>query len=383
MNIWDKLHRSRSLEGLARQVASGEIPHAWLLLGPSGSGKRAAAKAVAAALNCPQQPGVGCGVCSTCARIVRGRHPDVHHIAPEGPLIPVDVIREIVIPEAARSPFEGHRKVFIIEESDRMNEAAQNAILKTLEEPQPDTVFVLLSANEEEVLPTIHSRCRVVRLEPVSESRIVELLEEDGADPERAMLSARLADGDFERARHLAEDDVVLARRDGWLALTDRLLSPIDAMDAAEEVITLTRAAVKEHESLQKEEVQELAEAMGEGRGTAAARNALTKRHKRELKRLEEELLGEALGTLASFYRDVLAVRRGASESVTNLDRLDVLERWSESGTDDAALVAAIERLVTTRTALAQNANVPLAIEAALLYVADRVSPPAPVDTWA
>ena len=383
MNIWDKLHRSRSLEGLARQVASGEIPHAWLLLGPSGSGKRAAAKAVAAALNCPQQPGIGCGVCSTCARIVRGRHPDVHHIAPEGPLIPVDVIREIVIPEAARSPFEGHRKVFIIEEADRMNEPAQNAILKTLEEPQPDTVFVLLSANEEEVLPTIHSRCRVVRLEPVSESRIVELLEEDGADTERALLSARLAGGDFERARQLSEDDVVLARRDGWLALTDLLVSPIDAMDAAEEVITLTRAAVKEHETLQKEEVQELAEAMGEGRGTAAARNALAKRHKRELKRLEEELLGEALGTLASFYRDVIATRRGASESVTNLDRLEVLEHWSRSDSDDASLVAAIERLVTTRTALAQNANVPLAIEAALLYVTDRVSPPVPLDTWA
>lgn len=383
MNIWDKLHRSRSLEGLARQVASGEIPHAWLLLGPSGSGKRAAAKAVAAALNCPEQPGVGCGVCSTCARIVRGRHPDVHHIVPEGPLIPVDVIREMVIPEAARSPFEGHHKVFVIEESDRMNEAAQNAILKTLEEPQPDTAFLLLSANEEEVLPTIHSRCRVVRLEPVSESRIVELLEEDGAEPDRALLSARLSDGDFERARHLAEDEVVLARREGWLSLVGRLLSPVDAMDAAEEVIKLTRAAVKEHESLQKEEVQELAEAMGEGRGTAAARNALAKRHKRELKRLEEELLGEALGTLASFYRDVLAVRRGASESVTNLDRLDLLEGWAGSETDDASLVAAIERLVTTRTALAQNANVPLAIEAALLYVADRVSPPASVDTWA
>ena len=383
MNIWDKLHRSRSLEGLARQVSAGEVPHAWLLLGPSGSGKRAAAKAIAAALNCPQQPGVGCGTCTTCARIVRGRHPDVHQIAPEGPLIPVDVIREVVIPEAARSPFEGRRKVFIIEESDRMNEPAQNAILKTLEEPQPDTVFVLLTANEEELLPTIHSRCRVVRLDPVSESRIVQLLEEDGADPDRALLAARLADGDFERAVQLSEDDVVLARRDGWLALADRLISPVDAMDAAEEVVTMARAAVKSFESVQKDEVQELAEAMGEGRGTASARNALAKRHKRELKRLEEELLGEALGTLATFYRDVIAVRRGATESVTNLDRLHVLERWAESPTDDASLVAAIDRLVTTRSSLGQNANVPLAMEAALLHVANGVTPPQPADDWA
>jgi DNA polymerase-3 subunit delta' len=295
----------------------------------------------------------------------------------------VDVIRETVIPEAARSPFEGRHKVFIIEEADRMNEPAQNAILKTLEEPQPDTVFVLLTGNEEEVLPTIHSRCRVVRLEPVPESRVVELLEEDGASPKRALLAARLADGDFERARHLAEDDDVLSRRSTWLAFADRLLSPVDAMDAAEEVIALTRAAVKDHESLQKQEVSELADAMGEGRGTAAARNALAKRHKRELKRFEEELLGEALGTLASFYRDVLTMRAGASDAVINLDRLDALAHWSDAEVTDAALVAVIDRLVRTRTALGQNANVPLAIEAALLYVADRIAPPAVVDNWA
>ena len=201
MNVWTSLEASRSAAGLARQVAAGEIAHAWLLLGPAGSGKHTTAVAIAASLNCSVEPGVGCGECSSCARIQRGRHPDVHHVIPEGPIIPVDIIREIIIPEASRSPFEGRFKVFIIEEADRMNESAQNALLKTLEEPQPDTVFVLVSDNEEEVLDTIRSRCRIVRLEPVSEGRIVQLLVEAGVPDDRALLAALVRRGFRARSR--------------------------------------------------------------------------------------------------------------------------------------------------------------------------------------
>src|SRR5215213_4689721 len=148
MSVWSALVASPVMAGLARQVSGDASGHAWLLLGPRGSGKLAAATAMAAALNCREEPGVGCGRCSSCARALRHRHPDIHLIAPEGPLIPVDVIRDLVVPEAARSPFEGRTKVFVILEADRMNPAAQNALLKTVEEPQPDTVFILVSDNE-------------------------------------------------------------------------------------------------------------------------------------------------------------------------------------------------------------------------------------------
>ncbi|MFP5299386.1 MAG: DNA polymerase III subunit delta' [Actinomycetota bacterium] len=382
MNVWSKLDGSRVIAGLARTMASGEVPHAWLLLGPAGSGKGSTATAMSAALNCTVEPGVGCGTCSSCARIVRRRHPDVHHIVPEGPLIPVDVVREVIIPEAARSPFEGRRKVFVIEEADRMNDAAQNALLKTLEEPQPDTVFVLLSDAEEEVLETIRSRCRVVRLEPVSEARIVELLEEDGASDDRALLAARLAEGDFDRARHLAEDEVVMSRRRTWTQMPTRLVSPVDAMDIAAEVLDETKGAVKEREDRQKVEVQELADAMGEGRGTAGARNALAKRHKRELKRLEEEVLGEALGSLASFYRDVVAMRNGGAEAVTNIDLLDVLGEWAASDLSDAALLRAVDRCIAARASFLSNANPALTIEAALVDLVALVPPPATTSVW-
>ena len=379
MTIWDRLHESATAEWIARVVSSDEVAHAWLLLGPPGSGKRLTAQAMAAALNCTIEPGAGCGECSTCLRTLRRRHPDVHHVVPEGPLIPVDVIRETVIPEAARSPFEGRRKVFIIEEADRMNDPAQNALLKTLEEPQPDTVFVLISDKEEDLLETIRSRCRVVRLEPVSEARIVAMLEAEDVSAADANLAAKLSDGDVERARAIALDESVAARRRLWTGIPGRLLSPVDALDAADEVLTEARSAVREREASQKTEVIELAEALGEGRGTAAARNALVKRHRRELRRVEEEVLGEALQSFASFFRDVLVLRSGGADSVVNVDLTEELALWAESpDVSDAALVRVMERCAEARAALGRNANQLLTLEATLLEIHKLAPAPLP-----
>lgn len=369
MTVWRGIDESRPVAGLASQVRKGDVPHAWLFAGPSGSGKRAAAVAMAAALNCTVEPNVGCGTCSSCLRILRHRHPDVHHVVPEGPLIPVATIREGVIPEAYRSPFEGHRKVFVIEEAERMNPEAQNALLKTLEEPQPDTVFVLISDREDELLETVRSRCRRIQLAPVPEARLVEVLTSEGASSGDALLAARLSDGDIERARAFAFDEATRDRRRLWLSIPRRLASPVDALDAAAEIVAEAKEAVKARERAQKAEVEELAEAMGEGRGTASVRNALLKRHKREVRRLEEEVQGEAFSALASFYRDVLASRAGGSEAVANTDTLDEVQHWAEADVSETCLVAAIERCVTTRSALTTNANATLAIEAALVEI--------------
>lgn len=379
MTVWKGIDVSRPIAALAAQIRKDDVAHAWLFAGPRGSGKRPAAVAMAAALNCPVEPDVGCGQCSSCLRILRHRHPDVHHVVPEGPLIPVATIREQVIPEAYRSPFEGHRKVFVIEEAERMNPEAQNALLKTLEEPQPDTIFVLISDREEELLDTVKSRCRTIHLEPVPEARVVELLESEGAVAGEALLAARLSDGDIELARALAFDDATRDRRALWLSIPRRLASPLDALDAATEIAAEAKDAVKARERAQKAEVEELAEAMGEGRGTASVRNALLKRHKRELRRLEEEVLGESLYALAAFYRDVLALRSGGSEAVANTDVLEELQGWADSEVSEMALVAAIERCIATRTALTTNANTALAIEAALVEVAMLVPPSARV----
>ncbi|MGH2698797.1 MAG: DNA polymerase III subunit delta' [Actinomycetota bacterium] len=380
MSVWDGVYESRSATAIRAQIATGEVPHAWLLLGPSGSGKRSTAVAMAAALNCQREPGLGCGECSSCIRIGRHRHPDVHHVAPEGPIIPVDLIRESVIPEAARSPFEAARKVFIIEEAERMHPYAQNALLKTLEEPQDDTTFILISDREEELLDTIKSRCRIVRLDSVPEDQIVALLIREGASEETAQLAGRLSDGDVERARALALDEAVIARRWLFRGIPGRLREVKDAFEAATEVIAEAKDAVKAREKSQKGEVTELAEALGEGRGTASARNALAKRHKRELRRLEDEVLGDALRSLASFYRDVLAARHGGASAIANLDLAEEIERWAKAELPDANFVAAIERCVEARADLLKNANPQLAMEAALVELV-RLVPVPPLES--
>lgn len=367
MSVWSPLPESRAVEGLARQVSGAEVPHAWLLVGPAGAGKRPAAAAIAAALNCEVEPGIGCGSCSACLRILRRRFPDVHHIVPEGPIIPVDVIREVVVPEAARSPFEGRTKVFIIEEAERMNPAAQSALLKTLEEPQADTVFVLITDDEDELLETIRSRCRMVRLEAVPEQRIVELLHRQGASEEAALVAARVAQGDLERALELVTERSAAERRRRWLAIPRALASPIDAMDVAADVLATAKDAVKDLEDAHKAEAQELADILGERRGTAQARNALAKRHKRELRRREGEVLGEALETLATFYRDVLGLRRAGDEGITNIDATAELQSWADTSIPDLNLVAAIERCIDARAALLRNANPSLQIEATMI----------------
>jgi DNA polymerase-3 subunit delta' len=375
VSVWAPLAGSVATEGLARQVRSREGAQSWLLLGPTGSGKKAAALAIAAALNCRTAPGEGCGDCSTCRRIMRQRHPDVHHVIPEGPIIPVDVIREVVVPEAARSPFEARQKVFVIEEAHRMNPAAQNALLKTLEEPHADTAFVLISDQEEDVLETIRSRCLIIRLDPVSEERIVAILVDEGAPRDLALLAARLSEGDLVRARGIAFGSDALERRRVWMLVPRALEGATEALDLAIEIQEGIREVVRVREAKQKLEVTELADALGEVRGTAAARNALAKRHRRELRRLEEEVLGEALTTIASFYRDVLATRWGGDEGLTNIDMLDEIRLWVESGVDDAALVAVVDRCAAARAALSKNANPTVALEATLLELA-RLAPP-------
>ena len=376
MTVWDSIATSRAALGIARQLAFGDVPHAWLLLGPTGSGKRPLAIAMAAALQCPEEPGVGCGRCRTCLRVIRRHHPDVHHIVPEGPLIPVDVIRESVLPEAARSPFEASRKIFVIEEADRMNPQAQSALLKTLEEPQPDTTFILISEHEEELLETVSSRCVVVRLEPIARDELISILTKEGASAQVAQVAARAADGDIEAARRVAFDGDAQRRRDRWLDVPRRLGSPIDALDAAAEILDEAKIAVKELEDQQRDEIKELADILGEGRGTAAARQALVKRHKRESRRLEQDILVDALQVMAGFYRDVILVRHGDGEAVGNPDVLKELRTWAGSGLSDGALVSAAARCVEGQAGIPLNANPVLAIESALLELARSVEPP-------
>ena len=168
------------------------MTHAWLFTGPPGSGRSVAARAFAAALQCPD---AGCGQCHACRTVLAGTHADVQTVVPEGLSIGVDWAREL-IRIAGRAPSQGRWQVVLVEDADRMTEQASNTVLKMLEEPPARTVFLLCapSLHPEDVPVTISSRCRVVGLRtPPVEAVADVLVRRDGVDAALAAWSAAAA----------------------------------------------------------------------------------------------------------------------------------------------------------------------------------------------
>src|SRR6516225_9962915 len=161
------------LELLTRAVSRGSVPPTLIFSGPAGVGKRLAAVALAQALNCEERLGTdACGKCSACTRIARGIHSDVLIIEPgETGSIKVDQIRE-AIDRAAYRPFEGRRRIVIVDGADALVVEAQNALLKTLEEPPPSSVFVLVTSRPDLLLPTVLSRGHRLRFGALPESDV-------------------------------------------------------------------------------------------------------------------------------------------------------------------------------------------------------------------
>ncbi|MGA8354695.1 MAG: DNA polymerase III subunit, partial [Solirubrobacteraceae bacterium] len=200
---------------------AGQPSHAYLFHGPSGSGKRAAARAFATAL-LSDRPGSGDPPDEAVAqRVQRGTHPDLTWVRPTGAAeMLVADIDEPVVAAATRTPFEAARRVFVIEGADAMNDRAANRLLKTLEEPPSFAHLILLADRRQDVLPTIVSRCQLVRFDPLTPAAIEELLgQERGTDgeasaspPQSLAACARLALGDAELARELASPAGVALR---------------------------------------------------------------------------------------------------------------------------------------------------------------------------
>jgi DNA polymerase III subunit delta' len=163
--------QGRALGLLEQAVREDALPNGYLFVGPRGVGKFTTAMALAQAVMCtaPDQARKGCGVCAGCRKVVHARHPDVLVLKPsgKGQQIKVDDVREVAGPFLALRPNEGPRKLVLIDGADRLNAAAANALLKSLEEPGPFTRFVLVAPGVRALLPTIVSRCRVVRFQPL------------------------------------------------------------------------------------------------------------------------------------------------------------------------------------------------------------------------
>jgi DNA polymerase-3 subunit delta' len=228
MPFRDLVGHRRLLGLLSRSIAQSSLPPSLIFSGPDGVGKLRAAVATAQALNCPSPitiqneardgrtttPGVdACGTCPACRRIARGAHPDVQILAPgEFGSIKIEQVRE-AIDAAAYRPFEGRRRVFLIEEAASLVAPAQNALLKTLEEPRPGSVFILITAMADSLLPTVRSRCSRLRFGRLTHAELVSVLMRDHKYAEgEARAVASQADGSLGRALALRAAEYVGAR---------------------------------------------------------------------------------------------------------------------------------------------------------------------------
>ncbi len=185
---------------LKRALANKTLAHAYLFSGDAGIGKKMTALALAAAVNCQNAgPEGGCGACPSCRKIATGGHPDLHMLAPDGEEIKIDQVRQVQA-DLSLKPFEGAKKVLIVDGVDCMNTASSNAFLKTLEEPPGDALLLLITALPQSLLPTIRSRCQEIRFQPLPRRTLAQaLMRKRGLSEEDAWFLAALAQGSMGR----------------------------------------------------------------------------------------------------------------------------------------------------------------------------------------
>lgn len=223
--------QSAHIAHLAEDFSTGAYVHAYLFSGPRGTGKRSVARLCAMAALCrgEKKP---CGVCGPCRRVLSDTHPDVHTITPEKgkKTIGVDALREAIEEVATRS-FEDGAKIMLVPEAERMTPAAQNCLLKTLEEPPEGTVFFLITDQPGALLATIVSRCRVVRFHPLPQREAAARLVALGLEPGDAARRARMAEGCVGQA--LAIDEAQLELRRTLTGDVFSVRSPREALSVA------------------------------------------------------------------------------------------------------------------------------------------------------
>ncbi len=352
---------SGSLEAALREGPS----HAYLITGPAGSGKAALARAFAAEILAGGSPD---------AEETRRRsmldpspHPDLVWLRPVGMSHAVADVRERLIHRAPLRPFEGDRRVFVVESAEALNEESQNAMLKTLEEPPPHAVILLLTAEPESVLPTVASRCQKIELDPLPEREVAALMP-PGTPEETARAAARLARGDVARARYLCSTPGGELR-----SAVEKMMAAVLADNLADSPWkAVLEAADRTGERAGDKVAAELAAEKEEGyRHTKTEVEESTKRAAR---RARTGVLDLALSLAGSWARDWAAVGAGAEATVFNPDRLELLhEQASEA--DIPAARDAVTLIAETRRRFRLNVSEELALEALCFRLERRLRP--------
>jgi DNA polymerase-3 subunit delta' len=321
---WELLGHEWAVGQLKEQIVQDRLRHAYLFTGPQGIGRRTLALRLAQALNCPQptRPGEPCRTCNTCQQIERMQHPDLAIVQAEqrGGALKVDQIRQLQR-SLSLSPYAARYRVAVFLHFEEANQSAANALLKTLEEPPAQVILVVTAESAESLLPTIVSRCEVLRLRLLPLDRVIQWLQTTcGLPPEQALLLAHISGGRPGYALRLHQEPDLLQRRQAWLDDFSRLLSAsrVERFAYAE---TLAR---------------------------------------------DKDGLRQALFTWLSLWRDVLLKSAGSAAPVANLDRVEEIESLATRvGVEAAHRFAA--GLENTLNLVEGNVNPRLATEVLLL----------------
>lgn len=238
-NFKDIIGQEQIKKHLLEGIKKGNLSHAYIINGETGSGRRLLASALTKALLCENRTAEGdaCGICKSCKQADSNNHPDVRFVTHEKASIGIDDIREQLINDITIKPYSSNHKVYIIPDSNKMTEQAQNALLKTIEEPPSYATILLLTENAENLLQTISSRCITLNTEPLRQEEIAQyLIRNLQMEPEQAKIAAGFCQGNVGKAiRFASSEDFQEMKRD-----TLQLLKRIDAMDITD-IVTIIK----------------------------------------------------------------------------------------------------------------------------------------------
>jgi DNA polymerase-3 subunit delta' len=323
MSFKDICGHEKPVTVLQRAIEKERVSHAYLFFGMGGVGKKTAAETFAKALNCTGSRLDACGKCLSCRKISRGNHPDVMVIKPEGQFIRIQEVRELQN-QMRFKPLEGRKRVFIVIDAEKMNIAAANALLKTLEEPSPSNVLILVSARPQQLPATILSRCQQLRFSPLSREDVASYLTaKGGLDAGTAAVLAASSAGSIGKALEM--------HRDSFLKVREEILQRV--CDWREKDLMGIFAVV---------------DAFGR----------------------ERETIMEGLDILRTWYRDILVYREtGEEDRLVHRDRLETVQAFAGqlSASDILANIQAVHQAIRS---IEQNANKQLTLETLLFKLA-------------
>jgi DNA polymerase-3 subunit delta' len=384
VSVWSELTGQDAAIALFRAAAesagapsgpgSQQMTHSWLVTGPPGSGRSNLAFAFATALISGEPDGDE----TTRIQVEARSHPDLHVLATEGVIIKRDDVREIV-KRSHYSPSVGRHRVIIVEDADRMTEQTSNFLLKELEEPPERTVWILCAPSEADLIPTIRSRVRSVRLQVPSITDVAALLERrDGVDPVLAERAAREAQSHIGMAHRLATNDEARHRRSETLELALTVRSAATAVATAARFLEIAGEDAKAITELRDaEERANALHSLGVAPGQAVPAalrpqlKALEDDQKRRATRSLRDGIDRILVDLSSLFRDILLVQLAADVALVNREMLSAIEAAAASASP-ARTLATLDAIQEARTRIEGNVAPALALEAMLVSAIRR-----------